>query len=55
MTLPSILPVALLNRSAVDPGWCFDETRLETEEMSWALGWINLNFTGLPADLAVST
>jgi hypothetical protein len=26
----------------------FDETQLETEEMSWAQGWMNLNFTGLP-------
>ena len=26
-----------------------DETQLETEEMSWAQGWMNLNFTGLPA------
>jgi hypothetical protein len=25
-----------------------DETLLETEEMSWAQGWVNLNFTGLP-------
>ena len=25
-----------------------DETQMETEEMSWALGWMNLNFTGLP-------
>jgi hypothetical protein len=27
----------------------FDETQLETEEMSWAKGWMNVNFTGLPA------
>jgi hypothetical protein len=26
-----------------------DEMQMETEEMSWALGWMNLNFTGLPA------
>jgi len=26
-----------------------DETQMETEEMSWAEGWMNLNFTGLPA------
>jgi hypothetical protein len=26
-----------------------DETQLETEEMSWSLAWMNLNFTGLPA------
>jgi len=25
-----------------------DETQMETEEMNWALGWMNLNFTGLP-------
>jgi len=25
-----------------------DETQMETEEMSWSLGWMNLNFTGLP-------
>ena len=25
-----------------------DETHMETEEMSWAQGWMNLNFTGLP-------
>jgi hypothetical protein len=25
-----------------------DETQLEAEEMSWAQGWMNLNFTGLP-------
>jgi hypothetical protein len=27
----------------------FDEAQLETEEMSWSLGWMNLNLTGLPA------
>ena len=26
-----------------------DETQMETEEMSWAQEWMNLNFTGLPA------
>ena len=26
-----------------------DETQLETEEMSWAQAWMNLNLTGLPA------
>jgi hypothetical protein len=26
-----------------------DETQMETEEMSWARGWMNLNLTGLPA------
>jgi len=26
-----------------------DETLLEQEEMSWAQGWMNFNFTGLPA------
>ncbi len=26
-----------------------DETQMETEEMSWAQGWMNLNFAGLPA------
>ena len=26
-----------------------DETQMETEEMSWAQGWMDLNFTGLPA------
>ncbi len=26
-----------------------DETQMETEEMSWAQGWMNSNFTGLPA------
>ncbi len=26
-----------------------DETQMETEEISWAQGWMNLNFTGLPA------
>jgi hypothetical protein len=26
-----------------------DETQMETEEMSWAQGWMNLNLTGLPA------
>jgi len=25
-----------------------DETQMETEEMSWAQAWMNLNFTGLP-------
>ena len=25
-----------------------DETLMETEEMSWAQGWMNLNLTGLP-------
>ena len=27
----------------------FDETQMETEEMSYARGWMDLNFTGLPA------
>jgi len=27
-----------------------DETQLETEEMSWAQAWMNLNFSGLPAN-----
>ncbi len=27
-----------------------DETQMETEEMSWAQGWMNLNFTGLPTE-----
>ncbi|MGA2002945.1 MAG: hypothetical protein ABSG70_06175 [Terriglobales bacterium] len=26
-----------------------DETQMETEEMSWAQTWMNLNFTGLPS------
>ena len=26
-----------------------DETQMETDEMSWAGAWMNLNFTGLPA------
>jgi hypothetical protein len=26
-----------------------DETQMETEEMSWAQGWMDLNFSGLPA------
>ena len=26
-----------------------DETQMETEEMSWAQAWMNLNFSGLPA------
>jgi hypothetical protein len=26
-----------------------DETQMETEEMNWAQGWMNLNLTGLPA------
>ena len=26
-----------------------DETQMETEELSWAQGWMNFNFTGLPA------
>jgi hypothetical protein len=28
----------------------FDETQVETEEMSWSMGWMNLNFTGLPSN-----
>ncbi len=27
-----------------------DETQLETSEMSWSRGWMDLNFTGLPAN-----
>ena len=27
-----------------------DETQMENEEMSWSLGWMNLNFTGLPTN-----
>jgi len=27
-----------------------DETQMESEEMSWSLAWMNLNFTGLPAN-----
>jgi hypothetical protein len=45
----SLADVADLDIASAAQDLDLDETQLETEEMSWALGWMNLNFTGLPA------
>jgi hypothetical protein len=46
--------ISLANVSAMDirssqQNLDLDETQMETEEMSWAQSWMNLNLTGLPA------
>jgi hypothetical protein len=50
MTLPNALPLASSCTATPSTPGCvlFDETNLETDEMSWALSWINQNFSGLP-------
>ncbi|MGA7969327.1 MAG: hypothetical protein WCC32_20670 [Terriglobales bacterium] len=45
----SLADVASLNIASAQQNLDLDETQMETEEMSWALGWMNLNFTGLPS------
>jgi len=49
MTLPTSLPVASSCTAAPSTPGCvlFDEARLETDEMTWALGWFNQNLSGL--------
>ncbi len=49
MTLPSALPVASSCTAIPSTPGCvlFDETNLETDEMSWALSWIDQNLSGL--------
>ena len=49
MTLPSSLPVASSCTAAPSTPGCvlFDETNLETDEMTWALSWFNQNLSGL--------
>jgi hypothetical protein len=44
----SLLNVTNMNIESSAQNLDLDETGLETEEMSWAKGWMNLNFTGLP-------
>ena len=46
----SLADVADLDILSAAQNLDLDETQLETEEMSWTLGWMNLNFTGLPAN-----
>jgi hypothetical protein len=45
----SLANVAGLNIASSAQNLDLDETQMETEEMSWAQGWMNLNLTGLPA------
>jgi hypothetical protein len=45
----SLANVAGLNICSAAQNLDLDETQMETEEMSWAQGWMNLNLTGLPA------
>ncbi len=49
MTLPSTLPVASSCTATPSTPGCvlFDETNLETDEMTWALTWFNQNLSGL--------
>jgi hypothetical protein len=44
----SLLDVVDLDIDTSEQNLDLDETQLETEEMSWAQEWMNLNFTGLP-------
>jgi hypothetical protein len=55
MTLPSSLPVASSCTAVPSTPGCvlFDETNLETDEMTWALSWFNQNLSGL-SDLNLS-
>ena len=45
----SLANVANMNLASAAQNLDLDETQMETEEMSWAQAWMNLNFTGLPA------
>jgi hypothetical protein len=49
MTLPSSLPVASSCSAVPSTPGCvlFDETNLETDEMTWALSWFKQNLSGL--------
>ena len=49
MTLPSSLPVASSCTAVPSTPGCvlFDETNLETDEMTWALSWFKQNLSGL--------
>jgi hypothetical protein len=44
----SLADVANLNIANSPQNLDLDETHMETEEMSWAQAWMNLNLTGLP-------
>jgi hypothetical protein len=44
----SLANVTGMNIASVAQNLDLDETQLETEEMSWATAWMNLNVTGLP-------
>ena len=50
MTLPSSLPVASSCTAVPSTPGCvlFDETHLESDEMTWALSWFNQYLSGLP-------
>ena len=49
MTLPGTLPTAASCTAVPSTPGCvmFDETHLETDEMTWALSWFNQNLAGL--------
>jgi hypothetical protein len=49
MTLPNTLPVASTCTATPSTPGCvlFDETNLETDEMTWAVSWFNQNLSGL--------
>jgi hypothetical protein len=45
----SLADVTNLDLGSAAQNLDLDETQMETEEMSWAQGWMNLNLAGLPA------
>jgi hypothetical protein len=44
----SLADVASMDIASAAQNLDLNETQLETEEMTWALGWMTLNYTGLP-------
>ena len=45
----SLADVTNMDIESVAQNLDLDETQMESEEMSWAQAWMNLNFTGLPS------
>jgi hypothetical protein len=45
----SLADVASMDIASAAQNLDLNETQLETEEMTWALGWMTLNYTGLPS------
>jgi len=46
----SLADVSIADIKAAPVNLDFDENHLESDEMGWAQAWMNLNFTGLPAN-----